>query len=132
MLWLIDNIASVVTCLTGVDMGMVGWTFAPSDDVATGGGKFVRCLFAPADDASAGGRGGGDATWVRLRTSMGRGSIMRRKGCGDIICVHSSPSTRQRQFFRVRHSSGLLFIIARQLPSVVDFILVLASGCHGS
>jgi len=61
MLWLIDNIASVVTCLTGMDMGMVGWTFAPSDDVATGG-KFVRCLFAPVDDASAGVRGGAGAT----------------------------------------------------------------------
>jgi hypothetical protein len=29
------------------------------------------------------------------------------------------------------HSSGLLFIIARQLTSVVDVILVLAPGCHG-
>ena len=113
-------------------MGMMGWTFAPADDVVTGGGKFVRCLFAPADDASAGGRGGADATWVRLRTSMSRGSIMRREGCSDIICVHSSPSTRQRPFFRVRHSSGLLFIIARRLTSVVDVILVLASGYHGS
>ena len=63
--------------------------FAPSNDVTTGGGKFVHCLFAPTDDASA--RGGAGATCVRVWAG---GALLDGRNATILVCVHSaSPST---------------------------------------